>query len=645
MANYGANDVAVDDSGAEIGVYGGGDAEVDGAGRPVGNMLAIFTGKDRHTPEMDLAPELGGLEVFAGEDKAKVMALLPLLALTVDPDEIGAIVTEQFPNISLMYNKDAQGDLYPLLANAKTGKVNQINKPGFSAIDGIQAATTMGAYLPAGRVGLAAPTLAKGVAKAVAANAATEGGIQGAQQAAGGSVDPRAIGISGAVGAAGPVVDTLGSAITRQRQGVIPRDAASVIDVGAREGVPVLTSDVVQPRGFVGKNAMSTGEKVPIVGTGGLRTAQQEARENLVGRATSSAMPEDSILVSEFGKEVASRNKKVGDIFTKIEQSMEQVGDVSTSKTRDAINKELARLNNPRVSADPTDISRLEGYLSNLDAGQTFADLDKLRTDFRVRVRGDRLALPQSTENMANRVYDAMSADLRGAVGDNLGSKEAAKWWGAKEWWGKEMSLLKDKRLANLLNKGESTPELVRSTLLSAKPSDLTALHKRLTPNGKAAARTTIIDNMVEKGTTNNGLTPDAFATQLRKHKKVIDVFFSGRDAQQLKGLEKLLMATRRGQAAGLETPTGQSMWGILGVSALADAGASAGGMLATLGGISRVYESKPVRDALLRLSTVPRGVGNYDNAIIEAAAAINAAAHIYRSAEAEKPDDAGNNP
>ena len=105
-----------------------------------------------------------------------------------------------------------------------------------------------------------------------------------------------------------------------------------------------------------------------------------------------------------------------------------------------------------------------------------------------------------------------------------------------------------------------------------------------------------------------------------------------GEERKQLDGLLTALNATRRAQEAAVTTPTGQTVLGAgTGYAAFTDLTGTLGS-LGTLGGLARIYESAPVRNALLRLAAAPKGSTQFEQALREAVEVMSAAAQAGRS-------------
>lgn len=148
----------------------------------------FFSGNLRETEQQANLPELQESGILGGEDAALTAAISPALLTATDPNEIAQIISSNFPNVGVTYNKDNQGNVYPLLVNNETGAATIINRPGMSTLDVMQGIGIASAYAPASKAA-AIPAL---MAKA----AATEAGIQGLQSVSGGEFNPEEVAIS-----------------------------------------------------------------------------------------------------------------------------------------------------------------------------------------------------------------------------------------------------------------------------------------------------------------------------------------------------------------------------------------------------------------------------------------------------------------
>jgi len=134
-----------------------------------------------------------------------------------------------------------------------------------------------------------------------------------------------------------------------------------------------------------------------------------------------------------------------------------------------------------------------------------------------------------------------------------------------------------------------------------------------------------------------SGVTPNSFASELRKYNSQVGAFFRGNERRQLEGLGRVLDTTRRAQDASVTTPTGQQLIGGLSITGLYLDPVATLGAAGTVGGLARLYESAPVRTALLRLGSTPPDSSRYAQSVLNAQAAMTAAAQKERDQEDEK--------
>jgi hypothetical protein len=226
------------------------------------------------------------------------------------------------------------------------------------------------------------------------------------------------------------------------------------------------------------------------------------------------------------------------------------------------------------------------------------------------------MAMPNRSQAIVNNVYSKMTKDLDESVKNSLGEEMASKWKKSNAIHAGEADKIKNTRIKSVLEKGDLTPETVNNMLYSTKPSEVKNLYSSLDQTGKKQARAGIIAKAIEvsKG------SPDRFATQLDKMSKHTGIVFKGEDKAFLDGMKEYLNATRRAGSAGVLTPTGQELFQIGAPSALTADILTTGGVgtagVATFGALSRLYESAPIRDLMLKLKSVPKGSPSYERYI-----------------------------
>ncbi len=204
-------------------------AYLDSMPEPEPTMLEkvgdFFSGNLRETEQQADLPELQDSGLLGGEDEALTAAITPALLTATDPNEIAQIVSSNFPNVGVTYNKDKQGGVYPMLVNNETGAATVINKPGMSALDVMQGLGIAAAFTPASK----AATIPALMAKA----AATEAGIQGAQSASGGEFNPEDVAISAIGSGVGEVLARGGKKVIKKLADKAKGAAGKAVDEAA----------------------------------------------------------------------------------------------------------------------------------------------------------------------------------------------------------------------------------------------------------------------------------------------------------------------------------------------------------------------------------------------------------------------------
>lgn len=596
----------------------------------VGEMI---TGRKRKTELTESLPELQTSGLLSGESDAKVAAISPVLLATFDPNEIAQIITSNFPNVGVVYNKDAKGNVIPVLRNNETGAATIINRPGMSGLDALQAIGIGAAFTPAGR----AATVAGAGAKA----AGTEAAIQGAQELSGGDFTGTDVLLSGGLGFGTKFIEKGLGAAARASRGSVD-DA--VVQAGKDSGIPVMTSDVISPETFAGKMAQQITEKIPIFGTGGARSEQQQMRVLAVDEVAKKYGDFSyGAIVDSLKSKKDAYKRGAGNVIEATGKKLDEFGtSVPAVRTRDAIQNAKRELSKPGVIRSESAMDDLDKLIKAIDeTPQNFTSLKENRTAFREIVkstdRADRSQLTSRAKALLSEIDAGMSADMKSFALQNLSQAEYDKWVKANNVYAREAEELTKTKVKTLLDTGDITPEKVNTMLFSQNESDMRRLYNGLRPEGRANARAAIISRVFDKlGGRSSGVTPNSFASELKKYDKEISIFFKGEERAQLEGLRRVLESTRRAQDAAVTTPTGQQLIGGLSIAGLYVDPLASLGLSMTIGGLSRLYESAPVRNALLRLASVPKGSTQYEKALAEAATALSVAAQTARSSESD---------
>ncbi|HFO6530583.1 TPA: DNA transfer protein [Escherichia coli] len=477
-----------------------------------------------------------------------------------------------------------------------------------------QAGETIGGYLVPG-VGTAGSMAIGSLAEAAnqkgdfAQNAAKNAGVNLAAQ-----------------GVLSAAAKGIGRGITAVRGEISPADQ-QLLKRAAAADVPVMTSDVVPPKTKLGNQLQGYSEGV-IAGTGPMRAAQQDARTKLVNRFTEKYGDYDPSVVVDSLKSGVAREKSLAK--SKLNNlSGRMVGKpVDTSGAIRAIDGAVNELGKLKGVSDTQTISALNDYKNAIqeitNGDDAFELLDKLRTQFRIDVKGDRTVLPSMSQTMVDRVYNSLTNSLSKSIAKGLSPKDASAWRSGKADYAKMATHATQTRLKNVLNKGDLTPEAVNTIVYGQYGSDIARLYGKLDQKGKDMLRAAYISKIADKV----GDSPQKMMTELGKLQKqangqVFKTVFGGKNGKEIEGMLSILDATKRASEANVVTKTGMTLAPLVRVIGNLKTG---GALLAGETGIglmSRVYESPMARNALLRLANTKAGTPANERALSNAANAI----------------------
>lgn len=424
----------------------------------------------------------------------------------------------------------------------------------------------------------------------------TEGALTGAAFGAGGQ-------------AIGEAIDA-----ARRISSVAPANAA--VEYAAKNNLPLLTTDVVEPKTALGRGVRNIGEQVPFIGTSGIKSAQQSAR---VGEIDNLKNAYHEISDDEIYKSLTSAKSKYKQVVADRYNSIgAQMGDaeIPIDGTVSAIQNEIKALTRGGVIQDKDTISKLQNVLNDISSGpQTYQQMRDNRTFVREALKSENPST--QADRVVNRVYDAMTNDITRAVASKAGDDAARKLKQVDQLFASEVRTQKKTKLKNIFEKGDIKPEEATKALFSTDVSDVKAVYGALDNAGRAKARAAIVNKFIQSAGENT--SPEKFVSAMNRYEKQFDVFFKGAEKKQLEGLKAYLNATRRAGQAQLDPQTGQKLIPWLSIGGVADfstTGGVATGLTASIAGLSRAYESKPVRQAMIRLANTPKGGEAYQKAV-----------------------------
>ena len=606
--------------------------------------------------ELFITPDIGQLKAAiqyrdAGGKGAQITP--PPVSKTGEPPKVG--LSPMLESLYAGVGDVAQGvgDIVGLVGNPANAAVNALlgtdlstnlgetfrEATGAPTGDPLASAITrgaMGAIVPTAGAATLLPRVAPSAARDVLSALATQPlqqvaggagagfGAEVAREQGGGPLAQVAAGLVGGVGGAGLAGATRSLTAPRAAppRGVAEAEAA---------GIPVMTSDVVPPETFATRTAQQVSERIPVVGTGGMRTAQQTAREDAVTQLIRDFGAED-VIPKQIADEL--RIKREADLTKYNTMKNEALAEASGAgvvpvpKLLAAIDKQIADLSRKRTGPADEAIVKLQEIRAKAIEPRDLEAVEGLRRDELGPAFKDAALSVGASDRVKSAVkalYDPLRQDMGDFIGENAGRAAKNRWGIANARLSEGMDELNRNALKAALREAETTPEKVDTLLFSTKPSDVAALYRNLTPTGKAAARASIIRRAAEQSTVRTAdgtldlekISPDKFAMEIGRLGKSIGVTFPSEELTRVKGLVDAIRLTQRAGQANVLTQSGQQTWyqallpGLLGGGAGLAGGGIAGGLTGlvavplTMGAIARVFESKPVRDLALKMGRV----------------------------------------
>ncbi|ENJ4832596.1 lytic transglycosylase domain-containing protein [Klebsiella aerogenes] len=486
--------------------------------------------------------------------------------------------------------------------------------------------TPVGIERAASQAPTVAGRIAEGASRLLAENAVGSLAANSQQDNAENLATDLGLGVAtgGLVNAAGRGI----SAAYRGARGAIAPEAQQAIRFAEQEGVPLHTTDVLQPQSRVGRMAQTTAENIPFAGTSSMRATQQEARSQLVqDYAARFGEYDPSIVVGSLKAKSAGIKQAAGNRLEQVQNAMSGVN-IQPVRAIQQIDDEISSLGKLGRVADQDTIAKLQAYKDELATGNIdLQQLSGLRSQFRQDIKGERMVMPTRSDAAIQRVYRAMTGDIDSAIGQNLGNDTLRRYKQANAIYADEANKLQNTRLKNVLMKGDLTPEVVNNMLFSKNKSEVQNLYNSVGRIGRAQMRNGIIGKAMEKS---DG-SPDQFLRQLNIMSNQTGIAFKGQDAAYIKGLKNYLDSTRQASKAAVTTPTGQqTIPFILGIGSVTNPALI--GVGGGYGILARIYESEAGRNAMLRLANTPRGSTAFESALADAQRVINAIAQGAKS-------------
>jgi len=392
-----------------------------------------------------------------------------------------------------------------------------------------------------------------------------------------------------------------------------------------RAGIRVLTSDILPPKTFASRWLQTAGERVPGAGTGPVRSAQRAEQQAAInntlrdfGADYAPDLSEDVMrdIVGDLTGRRAAALTQYSTMKNEVFANVAGAGDVPVTRTLAAIDEQISRLTSLNDSEVRPVIRELINK-RNAIQNQGIENLDEIRG--MLGKAFDAQQFSANARSQGNRSMRALYGPIMEDIGDfiqaNGQRRDYTRWRVSNARISDIMGELDNNALKAVLTRGDATPETVERLLFNRNRSDVAALYRNLSPDGRGNARAAILNRAMRKAAESSGgvesISPQKFMRDINRLGHQTGVFFNDAQLDQVRGLATALELTQRASSAAANPATGQQLALPVGAAILTDmlgGAARAIGGGAALGLSARFYESPPVRNMLMELSRAEPG-------------------------------------
>jgi len=397
---------------------------------------------------------------------------------------------------------------------------------------------------------------------------------------------------------------------------------SSILAAAKKADVPILTTDLFPPEGFVGRTVQSISEKLGPLGSGTARASQQRARIEAVSGIADNidiGTPFVDDIVKSLNKKSASTLQNAGRVRDKAVTSLNKFGEFGAERAISKIDSFMGEQQRLGATASEALTKELKGFRSELLKKSDFSLKKDLRTQLIKKIKAFDRAEDTAPGAVLQQVKSALDKDMISFArkNDRVATKE---WLSSNRKFADELDKIKRTELKRILQSGDATPEKVIPILKGGKASELKRLHDSLGDKGRASAKGALIQQALKDAkyfAVDANPNPNALATALNRpaFQQAAKVFFKGRDKAELDGFVRMLDTTRRAQSSQAVVKTGEQLLlpgGAAGVGAAVGAGILPGGptiAAATIASaLAKTYESRAFRGLLIKLSNTKKG-------------------------------------
>lgn len=335
--------------------------------------------------------------------------------------------------------------------------------------------------------------------------------------------------------------------------------AAAPLDEAAAAGVRIMPSDVSPPKTGISRWFQARVNELPF--GPGVQRAEQYAQKSAAVRDVLRQFGADD-LAAASNDVMDDLVKTRGAALTKWTTAKKEVidgltpsGAVPMKATMDKIDESVAMLQKMKTKQVQPVITTLTDWKQAIQ-DQDLATIELLRKQIGDVFSAPDMASVRSTgEKVLSGIYGAVNDDMGAYIKAAGKPNDFAKWKVANTELANMARELDRPVLKAALEKGNEAPEYIANILFSRKRSDVEALYRNLSPEGKAAARAAVLAKAA--GEAGENISPDKFAKNIKKMADQVGVIFDGDDLQRVEGLRRVIEFTEQAGPANVMPKTG----------------------------------------------------------------------------------------
>lgn len=374
------------------------------------------------------------------------------------------------------------------------------------------------------------------------------------------------------------------------------------------------TSVVMPPTTLPGKYMQTLGANIPLVGTSKryekLGSGISESMTSLLGDYGVIHGADAPIARDVVENLIATRGKNIADLVDQKRSVINPLvgkGPVPLNNTIAEIDAQILQLNKINPEAYAPAIQKLESFKNNIQ-GKTLDLIEENRKVLRGFKADPNLAtIKDAADKAINSTYSALRSDMGRFIESQAGAAAKAKWNIADANLAGMIDDLNVNSFKSALKDTAMSPQKVATMLRSKDGAEIEVLLQNTDAKGKFLLKSALLQDLANRSDVNGTISQQKFLTNLNKFSANIKKVFEPVELERINAITKVLEATPFVRNFAPDAPTG--IKGVVPQSAVL-MGATAAGVLGKgvlIGAGWNLYESKVMRDLLLRISRNPK--------------------------------------